>query len=137
MKIILLIFILIVTIQDIRFQRIGRFWIVSGMIGSLLYRVGFVEFEWMKLFIDLSPGILFFLIAYFGKELIGYGDVAMFGILGMILGVVLTIELIVISIVINAIYGGIMLICRRKTLKDKVAFIPFLFIAYTVSCFLM
>lgn len=137
MKIGLLFFILIATIQDIRFRKISIFWVIFGFIIALIYRIGFVEFYLVKLLIDLLPSILLFLLAYLGKEAIGYGDVAMFGILGIILGISLTLELLIISVVVNAVYGGVMLICRKKTLKDKVAFLPFIFIAYLISCYMI
>lgn len=137
MKIGLLVFIFITAIQDIRCRKISISWVVAGFITALIYRVSFIEFESVKLLIDLFPGALLLLLAYFGKEAIGYGDAAIFGILGIVLGIGLTLKLLVISIVINAVYGGIMLICRKKTLKDKVAFLPFIFVAYLIGCYMM
>lgn len=137
MKIGLLIFILMATIQDIQCRKISMLLIIVGFVTALIYRIGFVEFDLLKLLIDVLPASLLFFLSYFGKELIGYGDVAIFGILGIVLGIILTLELLIISIVVNAIYGGIMLICRKKTLKDKIAFLPFIFIAYLISCYMI
>lgn len=133
MKAALLIFIFISAVSDLRIGGIKKSFSFISLILALVFKLVFYNSDYLGIFLSLIPAVILFLPAYFRKEIIGYGDIVVIAVSGIVLGLVSVIELIVFSMIINAIYGGILLICHKKKSKDRIAFIPSVFIAYLIS----
>lgn len=131
-EILLFLILLIATIQDIKTRSISLWLLLLGNFISLTSRLFIDECIEINHLISVIPILLLFCVSYFGKEAIGYGDIAIFLMTSLVMGFFRGLELILFSMIINAIYGGVLIICRRKKLKDKVAFVPSIFLAYTI-----
>lgn len=132
MKLLLLIFISICALSDIRKGGIGQYTAFTALAAALVLRLIWIDRNPFTLFLSLLPSICLFIPAYFGKEILGYADVVIFAASGMIIGFPAVLELLLLSLVINAVYGGMLLICRKKNLKDKIVFIPSILVAYLI-----
>lgn len=133
MKAVLFIFILISAISDIRIGGIKKSFSVLSLILAFIFKFILHDTDYLSIFLGVIPAIILFIPAYFRKEIIGYGDIVVIAVSGIVLGLLPVLELIVLGMLLNAIYGGILLICHKKKLKDRIAFIPSLFIAYLIS----
>lgn len=69
---------------------------------------------------------MIFLIAYVvSRHAVGMGDVKLFAVIGMCLGFKTTYLVMIASLVLSALYGGCMVLCKKKSMKDEMAFGPF------------
>lgn len=68
-----------------------------------------------------------FLIAYvLSRQAIGMGDVKLAAAIGMCLGFQTTYLAMFAASLLSAVYGGIMVLCKKKSLRDEIAFGPFI-----------
>ena len=78
--------------------------------------------------IRILPGILIGILAWVTKESIGYGDGAVFVVIGMIYSMKILINICVLSFLLSALYCMGMLFMGKRNRKDKVPLSPFLLI---------
>lgn len=68
-----------------------------------------------------------FLIAYvLSRHAIGMGDVKLFAVIGLCLGFRTTYLVMVMSLILSALYGTGMVLRKKKSMKDEIAFGPFI-----------
>ena len=85
---------------------------------------------------SLTAGICFALFAGMSGGSVGYGDALAFAVTGMYLGTVRNLFLICGSFFICGVTVFVLLILRRTKRNEKIAFIPFILIAYVAfGCF--
>ena len=114
---------LVILIADLKFQIIPDSMVLALAIGVVL-RTGLVV-------PNLVTGVLSALFFYCiwlstrGKGM-GFGDVKLAGVLGLLLGFPMTVFALYIAFLTGATVGVILIIGKRKTLKSKIAFGPFL-----------
>ncbi|MDE6202863.1 MAG: A24 family peptidase [Lachnospiraceae bacterium] len=70
-------------------------------------------------------GIIFFMAYVVSRHAIGMGDVKLFAVIGMCLGIKTTYLVMIVSLILSAIYGGCMVLGKKKNMKDEIAFGPF------------
>jgi prepilin signal peptidase PulO-like enzyme (type II secretory pathway) len=75
-------------------------------------------------------------VALITKQAIGFGDVKLFGIIGLMSGTVCTYTTLFISMVISALVSVILLITKKKSRKDTIPFGPCIFVGYCISVLL-
>ena len=97
-------FALIGVLMHVIFQRIGTFDVIGGM----------------------GTGVAVLIISKSTGEKIGIGDGLVLMLTGIFLGFWRNIALIWISTTFLAIYGGIMIIAKKKRKDDRIPYIPFL-----------
>jgi len=81
---------------------------------------------WRSLAGALSVGGIFFLIAYFYAEGMGFGDVKFVAALGLYLGLPDAFLFVFIASVLGVVIGGLRILLQKKELKDPIPFGPFL-----------
>lgn len=86
---------------------------------------------WEMLLGVLTGGALA-LIAGFSREAIGYGDCFMLAACGAWLGFYENIALIIITLALTAVFGGCMMILKKKKGKDALPFAPFMLGGYVL-----
>lgn len=95
--------------------------------------------EWPKTFESLIGAaggfILFFLIVIFSRGGMGFGDVKMAALIGLVLGWKSGLVGILLGIIIGGIAAIVLLIMRMKGRKQAIPFGPFLSIGAIVSMF--
>lgn len=70
-------------------------------------------------------GAIFFAAYVLSKHAIGMGDVKLFAVTGMYLGIGTTYLVMVVSLILSAFYGGILVLGKKKSIKDEIPFGPF------------
>lgn len=116
---------LVIFIADLKYQIIPDSMVIVFAIGALLY-TGLVVPHIVTAFFSA----LFFYSIWFatrGRGM-GFGDVKLAGVLGLLLGFPLTIFAFYIAFLTGATVGVILIMSKLKTLKSKIAFGPFLII---------
>lgn len=74
----------------------------------------------------LGIGGAMLLVARLSHESIGYGDGVLLLLLGLVLGWQMALTVLLIAFVISSFYGLILLTFRKKSRKDRIAFVPFI-----------
>lgn len=75
---------------------------------------------------SMAAGGVFFLVAYFYPEGMGWGDVKLVAAIGLYLGYPAVFYAVFLASLLGVIFGGLNLLIRRKTLKEPIPFGPFL-----------
>lgn len=104
---------------------LGIFCIVCMMVMVCLKEVEPQELLWHCLFGVVMGGGTFFAGYLFSKGSLGLGDVKLMAVLGFILGDNLILVCMLFSLVLSAMAGIFGIIRKKKTMKDAVAFAPF------------
>lgn len=130
------IFLLWGTWQDIKEKKVKNSYLLTGGIVGLIYKVtslmkGMGSFEgWIC---ALLPGMFLLFVSKITEEKIGYGD----GIVILILGNFLRVEEICLvlqgALVLTMIFSIVLLIIKKISKGYEIPFLPFLWIAYTLS----
>jgi len=77
-------------------------------------------------------GILF-VVSIVTRQSIGFGDVKLFGIIGLLSGTICTYTTLFASMVISAIISIALLIAKKRGRKDTISFGPCIVIGYCIS----
>lgn len=117
------------AIYDMRYQKI----VVWSIPVFLLPGVWFLILgEWATAagVIALLPGILLLLIGKISKEAIGYGDGCTVLVLGVYLDPWATCEVVMGALFLSALWGGVLMLVKKKGLRQEFPWIPFILISY-------
>ncbi|MBR5596578.1 MAG: hypothetical protein IKW30_04130 [Lachnospiraceae bacterium] len=132
-NIIINIFLLWGMIQDIKTYKINSYYLrIGGIIAFVIFclsiwRNNFIGKQWL---ISLLPGLIFLVIAKITKEKIGYGDGYVLLILGSCFLNIKIWKLLEVSILLITSFTIIMLAFKKITTKDKIPFLPFLWLSH-------
>lgn len=77
------------------------------------------------LFGGIVSGAVFFMAYVISRHAVGMGDVKLFAAIGLCLGFKTTYLVMVVSLILSALYGGGMVLMKKKSMKDEIAFGPF------------
>lgn len=90
--------------------------------------------RWIHVVTGISSGVGFFVlwVVTRGRGL-GFGDVKLAGVLGALLGFPLTIVALYTAFLTGAIWGVILMVRKRASMKSRVAFGPFLIAGAAVA----
>lgn len=130
----LLAFLVPVGVKDGREKTIPNRWLIYILIcrgalflGELLsfpdLRAENIRFV---LYGGLLSGIIFFVAYVISRHAVGMGDVKLFAVIGMCLGFRVTYLVMLASLILSALYGGCMVLRKKKNLKDEIPFGPFI-----------
>jgi len=113
---------------------------------SILYSLVFVGFllllfnffskkiSLFEIFLSLLPAFVFFLIIFISKEkLMGWGDFYILLSLSSFLGWPKILSAIFFATILGAIFGMILILLSKKSLKSQIPFAPFLVFGFFVS----
>lgn len=137
----LVMILLIIFVYDLRYYLIPDGVVITGFLLSivLIFYSYFCVFRFVIL--DNALGLLifsgFFAIQHYisGGKWVGWGDVNLGLLLGLVLGLKLTILSLMIAYVAGAIISLILIALKLKTRKDIIPFGPFLIAASFLSFF--
>ena len=82
----------------------------------------------------LLPGSFLISAAFVTGEKIGYGDGAVFLILGMLLGAERTFAILFTALFLSGIAGGILIMFRKASFSRRIPFIPFAAVSVIGAC---
>lgn len=108
--------------------------IATLVVSGFLVQQVMVSFFLPYLASAIGAFLFFFLLWFFSKgKAMGDGDMYIGAIIGILLGFPKTIVAIYIAFLTGAVVGVILILARKKTLKAKVAFGPFLLFGLVVA----
>ncbi|WOO34514.1 hypothetical protein R2R35_11875 [Anaerocolumna sp. AGMB13020] len=135
-EVLLGIWLLLCSFQDIKEKKISVFLIVSG---GLLLSVTFLIVGGVPVIDRLSGLLLGLLLLAAGRLLkgqIGDGDGLIICITGICLGFIKNLNLMLLGLSLTGLVSLFLLIFRRAERKDTIPFVPFLFLSYLGVIFL-
>lgn len=77
----------------------------------------------------IGIGLLFLVIGKLTEEAIGYGDGYGIMILGVFLGWKMTAGIVCLALILSALYGVYRIILGKGSMKERMAFFPFMFLS--------
>lgn len=124
---------MICSIQDIKTKRIQIWWFLLCLIpAALLWMMGKELGVW-EIFGGIAVGAVLLVVSRCTKEAIGYGDGLIFIVTGVYLGMWENLRLLFTSLIFALLFSVVEVIARKKSTKDEIAFIPFVWITQTVQ----
>lgn len=102
---------------------VRRFWVFGGI--GLIWFLICKPFSWMELAGGAGLGLVLLWVSHVCKEQFGAGDAWIFFISSMFLGAEENMRLLLWSLIICGIYSMGMLLLKRRSRKERIAFAPF------------
>lgn len=120
----LLIYLGFISLEDYRYRSLSLFNLIGGLVISLAisFFLGELKGPYIIFKIILLTGFLSFM-AFFRKSL-GFGDIMVFLVLGILLGVEEMVRVLFLSSILLLLVG--VLTYSRLSYKDRFPFIPFI-----------
>lgn len=122
-----------IALRDAREKIIPNRWLIYLLVcRGILFGAEIICFPdlWIEnirfvLFGGAVSGMIFFVAYVVSRHAVGMGDVKLLTVIGMCLGFKTTYLVMLASLILSALYGGSMVLCRKKSMKDEMAFGPF------------
>lgn len=140
-KLILLLGVLAVAaVIDWRYHIIPNKVVLAALAGRIVLYVP--EFIWRRdlmkpILLSSLAGFLFgfglmFVLAVLSRHALGYGDVKLFGVIGLYLGLLPTYQVLLYGLIASAAAGIFLLLVRKKGKKYRMPFAPAVLAGYFV-----
>ncbi len=137
---------LVIAVYDMRYMEIPMVMIFVSAFVTLLFLfytffIDSLPFFSSRLFFGLSGGLIiflfFFLLVWMSHETwMGWGDVWLGLVSGLVVGLSLALPLLTISFGIGAMIGIILIMFKKKGMKSQIPFAPFLVLGTLLILFL-
>lgn len=120
-------------VSDILYMTIPLFPVIFGYaVGSVYFILFEPSLFFGRMIVSLSMGLLFLMIYLLTRGRgMGFGDVYLSAFIGLILGFPRGLMAIYFAFVIGGLFGSVLLLLKKKKLKSRIAFGPFLVISAT------
>lgn len=129
-SIILFLWLLLCSIQDIKKKEINIYLILAGFLVLLIGTIRNGEFNFLYRLGGMSLGIILLCISFITKGQIGVGDGLIVCITGLCLGFSKNAMLLVISLFGSAIFSIVLLAFKLAGRKKTIPFVPFILFGY-------
>lgn len=132
MKVILLVFLAVCLLWDVKDKKLPAIWLYAGMgwmIIYALYQLIMGKRGWIELLLSLIPGVVCYLLVFFTHQM-GQGDAFLILGMGFCMPWDRLLRVIMAAFFLSAIASILMLIKKRKINDERIAFVPFLFCAF-------
>lgn len=123
--IIAIIFMLILTVMDIRKKEISVLLLLIFGATVVFYVAVKGEREALSVIYSLIPGAFLLALSLCTRESIGYGDGWTMLVLGLLLGLWECLAVVFVGLVFSAIFSLVLLVLRRVNGKTRLPFLPF------------
>lgn len=118
--------------EDIRKKEVNVIYILLlGIVGVIVHLIA-PNCSMSSILLGILPGIAMMAVSFFSKGGIGMGDGILLVVTGVYLGGINNLCLLLTALLMSAVWALGMLVLKRKTRKERVAFVPFLLAAYAV-----
>lgn len=124
---ILMVYLLLLSIGDIRRKELPLQAVLGGLGVSLVY--GLCKGDMYRLLVGVLPGVLLILMGFFTGEKVGYGDGLLVIVIGCVMGWPGSFVVYVIAQFGVLFYAVFLLVAKRAAGNVKVPFVPFLAVA--------
>ena len=120
----------VITIEDVKSQRVHIILLILGNAGAVLYQIVFKAENVFCLTGGIVTGILFLIISKVTDEKLGYADSIGIFALGIYLGIWKLLEVLCSTFILLALGSFICLINKRMNRRCSLPFYPFLMVGY-------
>ena len=119
--------------MDYRKKELPLFYIAGGFAVGLLFRILSGAALLTGILPGFLPGLLSLLLAKLTREAIGYGDALMIFAVGAFRPAPALLVLLFAGFLIAAFFSITLLILKKRTKKEDIAFMPFLLCGYVLT----
>ena len=123
-------FLVLGMIWDIKQKKLPVVLLICFMVAGLLTNIFWPEYSVREIVCGVFIGIILYAVSYVTSGQIGEGDGILFVATGLFVGGISNFVLLLWASVLCAVVAGIMLISKKAGRKDKIPFVPFVFLAY-------
>ncbi|MCR5082199.1 MAG: A24 family peptidase [Parasporobacterium sp.] len=136
-KTLLLVFLFIVAMFDIKTKQVStKLCVIFGIGALVILFISILNGIEISLFSSIGGmliGILFIVVAKLSAGAIGAGDGMVMAVAGLYVGFERNLEILFIAFLASALVGIILWITRKKKRKETMAFLPFILTGYLAS----
>lgn len=125
-------FLTLFSVEDMKKKRINLLPVLIFLLCGLIFQFAVGNLTFPQILGGASLGILLLCVSRVTHEAMGYGDGLIFLATGIFLGIWENFQLLLTSLLVAFIFSAIQLILRRKSGKDEMAFVPFIWISYLI-----
>lgn len=129
MSLVLISWLLVCSIQDIRKQEISLILLVAGCIPLFIISIIQGEIPLLERLTGLSLGVLLLILNKVTGDQIGLGDGLIFCITGISLGFYINSIILITSLFLSAIFSIFYVLIKKVSKKTTIPFVPFIFMA--------
>ncbi|MDO4302965.1 MAG: hypothetical protein Q4D94_03530 [Bacillota bacterium] len=127
-----LLFLAVLTPDDIREKRISVGKLAAGMMSALIYRIIEGRINAALMVSALVPGVVLLLLAAVFRESIGSGDGLAVMVLGMWTNGLWALLVVCVAIILTGVFAVIYLLGKKR---ETIPFVPFLLLGMEVLLF--
>lgn len=118
--------------EDIRKKEVNVIYILLlGIVGVLLHLIS-PNCSISSILLGLLPGAAMMAVSLLSRGSVGMGDGILLVVTGVYLGGGKTLCLLLTALLLAALWALAVLVLKKKTRKERIAFVPFLLAAYAV-----
>ena len=121
------------TITDLKRMEVPVLLIVILSLASAAVEALFFEFRLKDALLGAGLGLVFVGVALAARKSFGMGDGILLTGIGLFAGFSVLLPLLFSAFLLTAVYGGVVLIMRKGSLKKRLPFVPFLLVAAVVN----
>ncbi len=115
--------------KDWKEQKVSVYAVLVFIILGMIFHVVWQEQELWNILAGAGLGAGFLVLSWISHGSIGAGDGAVLVATGVFLGFWENLRLLFLALILSALVAGYLLVIKRKGRKDRMPFIPFLFLA--------
>ncbi|MCQ2530367.1 MAG: prepilin peptidase [Lachnospiraceae bacterium] len=131
-EILLLGFLFVAAWIDYKKKELPLVLIVSMGLSGIVFQIIVRQMSFLNLLFGSLIGILFLGIGKITRQALGYGDGFILVATGIFLGFSENVLLLLLGVLLAAGFSIGLMIFRKKTKKDEIPFLPFLFTGYVL-----
>lgn len=122
----------LISVEDIKTHKIKDLAVLLGVVLGFLLHLMFHRISVYNMLGGIMVGCVLYVISILSEGQIGKGDALLFMMTGAFLGFAMNIVLMWVASLCLCVYGGVKVLCKKASMKDRVAFAPFVLAAYIV-----
>ena len=132
------------AITDHKRKKIPNLLILAGLISRLIiYVLEFIFYRDLFMSVLKNDGlgfligfVMLFVIAVITRGGIGFGDVKLFGIIGLSVGSAGVFNILFLTLIINSIAAITLMAMKKKTIRSTMPMAPFIWLSSSIICIL-
>lgn len=127
---------LVLFMADYKYQILPDEMVLLGSLAAFfLMIISYPTANWLSYFASSVGAMGFFYILWFGTKGkgMGFGDVKLAGMMGLVLGFPSIVFSLYIAFLTGATVGVILILAKNKSLKSKIAFGPFMIFGLLIA----
>ena len=127
--VILILWLVILSIEDIKHKKVSYLTIVFGGLLLFIFSIVLGELTITNRIGGISFGLIIMLISYVTRGQIGMGDGLIIAVIGLSFGLFMNLTLLTYGLFLSSITSILLLSFKKANKKSTIPFIPFILIA--------